>query len=183
MRVEWNGDDELVVSYPDDVPPPDLRTANRTFGRGGRGRVTYRAVPRREIPEVIWTRDGEGAVDERTTLERGVVVALSRDGETSYSFSYADSFEPDPSVEWLQERGFQGSGDTWAGIVYGLVARHELALWPRLELDPESGSLSVTSRDREAVLTVARLVARAKREPAELEAAIRRAVQDGRMIE
>ncbi|MCB9625676.1 MAG: hypothetical protein H6723_20340, partial [Sandaracinus sp.] len=55
--------------------------------------------------------------------------------------------------------------------------------WPLLFVDPESGALFVSSDDEEAIATVARLVARAKREPAELEAAIERAVRDGAMIE
>ncbi|MCU0674313.1 MAG: hypothetical protein MUE69_16130 [Myxococcota bacterium] len=62
--------------------------------------------------------------------------------------------------------------------------------WPLLFVDPESGALFVSSYDEEAVATVAeavatvaRLVALAKREPAELAAAVERAERDGAMIE
>ncbi|MCA9612615.1 MAG: hypothetical protein KC586_07640 [Myxococcales bacterium] len=185
MSATWTGEHELVLSYPDDLPVDRAaidRWHNRSFGQGGRGRVVYRAVPRSTIPEPTWTRESEMS-GVRTPQERGVIGALTTNGERTYSFVYADAEEPDSSVAWLQERGYAGNGYTWGGIVYGLVMRHAPATWPLLFVDPESGALFVSSDDEEAIATVARLVARAKREPAELEAAIERAVRDGAMIE
>jgi hypothetical protein len=185
MSATWTGEHELVLSYPDDLPVDRAqldRWHNRSFGERGRGRVVYRAVPRRMIPEPRWTRDSETSGD-RTPQARGVLTALTTDGERTFAFSYADAEERDSSVAWLQARGYAGNGYTWGGIVYGLIMRHAPATWPLLVVDPESGALFVSSHDEEAVTTVARLVALAKREPAELAAAVERAERDGAMME
>ncbi|MEZ4254077.1 MAG: Imm51 family immunity protein, partial [Polyangiales bacterium] len=119
----------------------------------------------------------------RTPQERGAIAALTTNGERTYSFAYADAEEPDSSVEWLQERGYAGNGYTWDGIVYGLIMRHAPATWRLLVVDSESGALYVSSHDEAAITTVARLVALAKRDPAELAAAVERAERDGAIVE
>jgi hypothetical protein len=178
MAFEWNGDEELLVRYPDDVPAPRIDATNSSFGPGGRCRVIYRAVPRSQVPPLQWTRAGELRVVAEESLERGALVTLETDGRVEYSFSYYDVDEPDSSAEALQARGLQGGGETWAGIIYGLVALRAPHLSDQLELDPESDGLAVRSSERAALLEVARLVATAKRDEAVLEAAISRALED-----
>lgn len=181
MHFEWRGDEELVVSHPDDLPPPRIDATNTSFGFGGRGRVTYRAVPRSQVPELRWVREAGGQVSEPESLERGSLVAIQDEGETLYSYSYDDVHEPDSSASALDGRGYQGGGPSWAGIIHGLVALRAPTLAREIHLNPEGDGLSVESRDRAALLRVAELVAAAKRDPSLLDAAIQRAEADGEM--
>jgi len=181
MRFEWRGDDELVVSYPDDLPPPRIDATNTSYGFGGRGRVTYQGVPRSEIPELRWVREGGGQVSAPESLERGTLVAIEENGETVYSYSYYDVHEPDSSASALRARGFQGGGPSWAGIIHGLVALRAPTIATEIHLNDESDGLSVESDNRAALIRVAELVATAKRDPSLLDAAIQRAQADGEM--
>jgi len=181
MRFEWRGDDELLVSYPDDLPPPRIDATNTRYGFGGRGRVTYQAVPRSEIPELRWAHEGGGEVSEPESLERGSLVAIEQNGETVYSYSYYDVHEPDSSAIALQVRGFQGGGPSWAGIIYGLVTLRAPTIASEIQLNDEANGLSVESDNRAALIRVAELVAAAKRDPSLLDAAIQRAQADGEM--
>jgi len=181
MRFEWRGDDKLIVSYPDDLPAPRIDATNSSFGQSGRGRVTYQAVPPRDIPEVRWTREGGAEVTERQSLDRGDLTALRENGATTYSYSYYDVSEADSSAGALIARGLQGGGESWAGIIYGLVALRAPTIASEIEFDPESDGLVVRSDSRHALLEVAELVAAAKRDPELLDAAIRRAQADSEM--
>ena len=182
MGFEWIANDELVVSYPNDLPPPRNTWKARFSGGPGRGgSVTYRAVPRSEIPELRWTREGGGQVSEPESLERGSLVAIVRNGGATYSYSYYDVHEPDSSTSALQARGFQGGGPSWAGIIHGLVALRAPNVASEIHLNDESDGLSVESNSRGALLRVAELVAAAKSDPSLLDAAIRRGQADGQM--
>ncbi|WP_437806333.1 Imm51 family immunity protein [Sorangium sp. So ce1078] len=181
MGFAWNGDDELVVRYPDDLPPPRIDAANSSFGWGGRGRVIYQAVPRNRIRPLRWMRSGELLTTAEEPLERGVLLTFEAGGLIEYTYSYYDVNEPDASSETLSARGLQGGGESWAGVVRGLVALRAPEIIDRLELDPESDGLAVRSADRAALIAVAELVAAAKRDPALLEAAIERALLDGQI--
>lgn len=181
MRFEWRSDDELIVSYPNDLPPPRIDATNSSFGFGGRGRVTYQAVPPSRIPVLRWIREGEWRITGRRSLERGDLMAIEENGQTTYSYSYYDRNEPDSSGTALVARGFQGGGYSWAGIIHGLVALRAPDIINEIYLDPEADGLSVQSHNRAALLRVAELVAAAKRDTALLDAAIRRAQADGEM--
>jgi hypothetical protein len=181
MAFVWTSDDELVVRYPKELPPPRIDATNCSFGLGGRGRVIYEATPQIDIRPLRWTREGELRTVAEKSLERGALLTLEIGGRREYSYSYYDVNEPDSSTEALQARGFQGGGCSWAGIAHGLVALQAPEIQDRIELDPEGDGLSVRSTNRAALVTLARLVAAAKKDQALLDAAIERANLDGQM--
>lgn len=111
-------------------------------------------------------------------LERGRL--FQRDNGL-WAWSYYDVSEPDSSYDVLEAQGFQGGGPSWVGIIHGLVALRAPERHGDIDMDDESDGLVVTSRNQEALRVVARLVAEAKRDPALLDAAIKRAQADGEM--
>ena len=181
MGFVWKSDDELVVRYPNELPPPRIDATNSSFGLGGRGRVIYEAVPQTEIRPLRWTPEGELRKVTEESLERGVLLTFDTGDGREYSYSYSDVTEPDSSSEALQARGFQGGGYSWAGIAHGLLVLQAPAIMDDIRLDPEGDGLAVRSMNRAALTTLARLVATAKRDQALLDAAIKRAILDGQM--
>lgn len=181
MSFEWAGDHTLTIRYPNDLPPPRIDATNSSFGLGGRGKVIYEAVARSRIAPLSWSRTGEVAVSAAETLERGTLTTMRVGSRRVYLYSYYDAHETDASVETLRSWGLQGGGETWAGIVHGLVAQHAPELMEGLELDPEADGLSVRSKKRAALIAVAALIATAKRDIAILEAAVERARVDGQI--
>lgn len=181
MAFSWRGDDELTVRYPKELPKPRLDLTNASYGRGGRGRVVYEAVPAAQIPPVQWTRQGTLTLLEEKKLERGVLSTFDADGRREHAYSYCDVLEPDSSSNALAAKKLQGGGESWAGIVHGLVALRAPALASKLELDPEGDALTVRSTSRAALLKVAKLVALAKKDEALLWEAVARARADGEM--
>jgi hypothetical protein len=175
MGFVWNGDDELIVRYPDDLPAPRIDVTNRSFGHGGRGRVIYQAVSRADIRPLHWTREGELRTIAEEPLERGILLTFETDGQVQYSYSYYDVQESDSSSEALQAQGLQGGGYSWAGIVFGLVALRAPGILEEIDLDPEADGLAVRSANRSVLITVAELVATAKRSQALFDAAIQHA--------
>jgi Immunity protein 51 len=181
MAFVWKGDYELVIRYPSELPAPRIDATNRSFGRGGRGKVIYEAVPGSDIKPLRWTRTGELRVTATEQLERGALLTFETNGRVDYSYSYYDVREPDSSVNELLALGLQAGGETWAGIIQGLVALRAPTLAKDLDFDPEADGLAVRSTSRAVLVRVAKLVAAAKRKRSLLVAAIERARLDGRM--
>jgi hypothetical protein len=181
MGFVWKSDHELVVRYPRELPAPRIDATNSSFGLGGKGTVTYEAVPQSDIEPLRWTREGALRTLKEKRLERGVLLTVETNGSVEHSYSYYDVNEPDSSADALEARGFQGGGYSWAGIVHGLVALRAPELLGKLELDPEGDGLAVRSTNRAALVTVAKLVAAAKRDETLLTEAIERARRDGEM--
>jgi hypothetical protein len=181
MGFVWKSEHELIVRYPEDLPAPRIDAMNSSFGPGGKGRVIYEAVPRTDIRPLRWTREGEQRTVTEESLKRGVLVTIETGNRLQYSYSYCDAQAPDSSSKTLQAQGLQGGGYSWAGIVHGLVALRAPDIRDALDLDPEGVALFVRSTQRAALVTVAELVAAAKRDPALLQAAIERARRDGQM--
>lgn len=181
MGFVWNSDYELVIRYPNDLPPPRIDATNNSFGRGGRGRILYEAVPRDQIRPLQWTQVGELRVMAEEPLERGILVTLKTDDGVAYSYSYYDIYESDSSRYVLEARGLQAGGYSWAGIIYGLVSIQAPEIIDVLDLDPEGDGLVIRSTSRKALITVSRLVAAAKHDPKFLDEAIKRAERDAQM--
>lgn len=181
MAFSWRGDEELTIRYPKELPNPLTDATNTSYGRGGRGRVIYKAVPAAAIPPVQWTRQGSLTLLEEKKLERGVLSTFDADGRREHGYSYYDVHEPDSSYAALAAKKLQGGGESWAGIVHGLVALRAPELASKLELDPEGDGLTVRSTSRAALLKVAKLVAIAKKDEALLWEAVARARADGEM--
>lgn len=181
MSFEWRGDGELVVRYPDDLTASRTDATNSSYGLGGRGRVSYEAVPRAQIAAVRWTRVGDFEVLSEERCERGVLITTRTGKRREHSYSYYDAREADASTALLQARGLQGGGETWAGVVRALVALRKPAIASAIELDPEGDGLAVRSGKRAALVEVAKLVAAAKRDEALLLLALEHARREGEL--
>lgn len=177
MRIEWLDDRNLVISYPAGSSPTSLHNKQVAGAR-----VEYRPVPAHDIPAIEWLVVSQQVVTTSSEPQaRGSIITRTTDEHTTYGYFYYDSSEADSHAPQLRAKGYQGGGDTWAGIVYGLLQLHAPGLYSKVELDPEGGGLVVWSEDREALLRLAELVAAAKDNDVLLEAAIQRALQDNRM--
>lgn len=75
----------------------------------------------------------------------------------------------------LQKKGYQGGGDSWAGIASGLLRSLQPDVLPRVRMDPEAGCLSIWASEPEPLQIVAALIARAVRERPLLMRAIKEA--------
>lgn len=51
----------------------------------------------------------------------------------------------DADCTLLYERGLDGLGYTWAGVIRSLLARHKPAFLPEIEIDPEADNLALVS--------------------------------------
>jgi len=178
MRFVWIGDDQLVVSYPDDLPAPRIDVMNSSYGLGGGGRVKYEPVPRAQLPAVRWTRVGDFEVLKEEQCERGVLSTTRAGKQREHCYSYYDVREADASTSLLQAWGLQGGGETWASIARALVMLKKPAIASDLDFDAEGDGFCVRSRKRSALVTVAKLVAAAKRDEALLRLALERARSD-----
>jgi hypothetical protein len=98
-----------------------------------------------------------------------------------YAYDYYDVSEPDSHMAFLQKKGLQGGGPTWAGIVYGLLKLRRPELISEVDLDDEAEGLRVWSKSRAALESIASLVAEAKANEKLLLQAIDVASKDGRI--
>jgi hypothetical protein len=108
---------------------------------------------------------------------RGTVVAV----EGRFAYDYYDVSEPDSHVAFLQARGLQGGGPTWAGIVYGLLKLRRPELIAAIELDDEAEGLRVWSKTRSTLESIASLITEAKANEELLLQAIDIAQKEGRI--
>lgn len=115
------------------------------------------------------------SVPERT---RGQVMAME-DGR--FAYDYYDVSEPDSHMEFLQARGLQGGGPTWAGIVFGLLKLRRPELISEIDLDDEAEGLRVWSDSRAALESIASLVTEAKANEQLLLQAIETAQREGQI--
>lgn len=63
-----------------------------------------------------------------------------------YSFDIYDE-EEDSIYDWFAERGYQGGGYSWEGVIFGLVMLNAPDKIEDIRLDPESDGIRVTSND------------------------------------
>ena len=79
-----------------------------------------------------------------------------------FAYDYYDVSEPDSHTAFLQARGLQGGGPTWAGIVFGLLKLRRPELISEIDLDDEAEGLRVWSKSRSALESIGSLVTEAK---------------------
>lgn len=192
LTLRWVDDDHLVIGYPKELTPSKQETRIQNYqdvvtvsyepyaGAGAQmatlekvwGESTVEAR-RKQLPP----KPSNAIVVDGATL-RGTIVRVS---ENEFRYDYYDVDEPDSISAALQAKGYQGGGETWAGIVHGLVMIQRPALMSQLRLDPEAEGLAVWSNDRQVLEAVAALVTRARAEPKLLDAAIAKAKADGEL--
>ena len=95
--------------------------------------------------------------------------------EDTYSLAFSDF---DPTAEVFEERGQEGGGYGWHGVVEALVRLRAPKLKKKLRYDPEASMFVVLSKDREALKQVAGLMREALADPALLRQAIENADPD-----
>lgn len=109
---------------------------------------------------------------------RGGLVAVD-DGQ--FVYDYYDAHKKDAIAPALLKRDYQAGGESWAGIVYGLLklkAPHVLA---QVRMDPEGDGLRVWSSNKAALEKIAELVTAAHGDSMLLNEAIKRAEADRQM--
>lgn len=190
VQARWVDDVTLCIAYPAEL---DLERHNqrddqtRMFDQvvqvryetmTGHGALVAAAIARRDLfhstPQAARPRK---PLTHKGRQLRGTIVKA----DNRFRYDYYDADQPDSSVEFLTASGYQGGGPSWAGVVYGLLALRQPALLPKIEFDEEADGLSVWSRTRAPLLSIADVITAAKEDPALLTAAIAEAVKAGRM--
>jgi len=175
MAFEWQGSETLIIRIPDHLRPQNLHNTQI-----GGAKVLVKAVPASQIPPLEWRLVSRMQVANKAEkLRRGSIIEIRSQGKTRYD--YDDLDEKDPHADRLRSRGYQGGGESWAGIATGLIKLRAPKLGSKLEMDPEAEGLSVWSEDRAALLSLAKLIAEAKENATLLDAAIEAAANDGEM--
>ncbi|HUT12493.1 MAG TPA: Imm51 family immunity protein [Thermoguttaceae bacterium] len=64
-------------------------------------------------------------------------------------FALVVSSHAEETIEFFNERGLDGNGDTWAGIVESIVRLEMPEMYDRFSLSPEADDLLVTCDDRQ----------------------------------
>jgi hypothetical protein len=86
---------------------------------------------------------------------KGTIIQIN---QNRYRYDYHDFSEEDSIYSLLHSMGYQGGGDTWAGIALGILALKEPSTIPKIELDPEAGSLAVWANSQEPLLIIAKWI-------------------------
>lgn len=181
LRIRWRDDAHLIIGYPIELVPSKRDASSyragetveieyETFSGAGPTLAAIREHLAREAREANPT--------QIEALVRGRIVGSAPD---ELRYEYFDVGEPDSSAGDLQGRGFQGGGESWAGIVEGLITLQRPELRASLRLDPEGDILIVWSHDRRALQDLARLIDAAKRDRGLFERAVGAAVAAGQM--
>jgi hypothetical protein len=90
-------------------------------------------------------------------------------------------YEKDSDYNFLIEKGFQGGGPSWLGIVYGAVQMSDPDLQSKLRFDDEAEGLAIWSADKASLEKVGRLIAVVKSDERILLQAIEVAENAGQM--
>ena len=104
-----------------------------------------------------------------TIPHRGEIVDMEEHG---YRLHYFDLNERDSHYDLLSEKGFQGGGPTWHGIVSGAIELTDPTLSNEIYMDEDSEGIIVSSKNRKVLEKIGRLIAILKSNPELLAAAI-----------
>jgi len=89
-----------------------------------------------------------------------------------FSLHYFDLNEEDSHYDVLSEKGFQGGGPTWHGIVSGAIELTDPTLNGEIYIDEDSEGIIVSSENKKVLEKIGRLIAILKSNPDLLAAAI-----------
>lgn len=116
--------------------------------------------------------DAPGADASVEELAAGRLVRVSA---TTHRYDYVGlALTPE-----LHKKGYQGGGETWAGLARGLIALEAPALEGALRLDPEADCLAVWADDEAPLRALDALFARAQTDQRLLRRALTRAAAAG----
>ncbi len=114
--------------------------------------------------------DSTAPIDKFTTLPVAIGQLVRLDDD-SYRYDYAGM----ERAAFLQERGYQGGGESWAGITRGLLELQAPELVAEVRFDPEGDCLAVWASEAAPLKKIASLIARAIKNGPLLAKAIQRA--------
>lgn len=176
VAVEWVGNTRVVVSYPARLTPSNT---HNTVVEGAR--VEYKPVPESKLPALKWVVESRIRGGQRRRQRRGSIVEITTDGRTRYRYDFYDTEGKGSHTKRLLARGYQAGGETWAGIIHGLLKLRAPELLVGIEMDPEADGLAIWSDSKATLTKVAKLVAAAKAHDGLLEAALQQATRDGQI--
>lgn len=163
VQVSWRGEALLAVSYPWEKTP--FIKHRRAELDGQAVDIQYQALGR--VVEPLAPDSYRGSLAEVAPGE--------------FRYAYHDVREADTCLDYLTAKGFGGGGESWAGIVYGLLMLRRPDVLELIRFDPGADGLVVRSSDREALEIIARLVTNAKQDRRLLDLALMTAVAAGQM--
>jgi hypothetical protein len=96
------------------------------------------------------------SLNDTTINMRGSVIEIPN---SDFRYDYYDVHEKDSHFKELTERGYQGGGPSWKGIVYGALKMSEPSILTKIRFDEEAEGLAIWSSDKEVLEKIGRLVA------------------------
>jgi len=141
----------------------------------------YLIIFRKKEEEVIYeeaeiTQPQQQERRQERIIPRGS-VNIAEDGRAVYV--YYDTHEHDTIMHDLMDRGLQGGGPTWEGLITAAVQIFHPSIEPYLDFDAEGDGLMIWSSERGPLDRVASLVGRIKADPHFLDACIKYGEEQG----
>jgi hypothetical protein len=109
---------------------------------------------------------------------RGNLIEIS---SNEYRLDYYDVYEKDSHFEFLNEKGYQGGGPSWLGIIYGAIQMSDPTIEGKVRFDDEAEGLAIWSSDRKSLEKVGRLISVVKSDEGIMLKAVQVAEQAGEM--
>jgi hypothetical protein len=99
------------------------------------------------------------ALNDTTINIRGSIIEIPN---SDFRYDYYDIYEKDSYSERLIERGYQGGGPSWKGIVFGALKMSDPTILNKIRFDEEAEGLAIWSSDEETLRKIGRLIATVK---------------------
>jgi hypothetical protein len=99
------------------------------------------------------------ALNDKTIAIRGSVIEIPNG---DFRYDYFDINERDTNFKELIERGYQGGGPSWKGIVYGALKMSDPSIISKIRFDEEAEGLVIWCNDKETLNKIGRLIATVK---------------------
>jgi hypothetical protein len=95
------------------------------------------------------------ALNDTTINIRGSVIEVPN---SDFRYDYYDVHEKDSHFKQLTDRGYQGGGPSWKGIVYGALKMSDPNILTKIRFDEEAEGLAIWCSDKETLEKIGRLV-------------------------
>lgn len=118
------------------------------------------------------------ALTDKSIEIRGKIIDNPK---SEYRYDYYDIYEKDSCLKKLTDKGYQGGGPSWVGIVYGAIRMSDDKLLSNTRFDEEADGLAMWSYDRESLEKIGRLIAVIKTDEKILNECILVAEKNGQM--
>jgi hypothetical protein len=78
--------------------------------------------------------------------------------DNEYRLDYYDTYEKDSHMRFLKEKGYQGGGPSWLGIIYGAIKLSDETILSQIKFDDESDGIAIWSKNKNTLEKVSRLI-------------------------